>query len=211
MSIRTFLKPLSFIPALFMMYMIFSFSSQEADVSSSLSYQVSHLVVESADRVMDLDLTYEQTEHYTYRIEWLVRKAAHVGEYFLLAITVSFPLYVYGMHGLLLMIVAGVFCIAFAAGDEYHQTFVSGRAGQIRDIYIDSAGVLLGIIMVRIIGWTGRMTIFRPDPYVEEKKASAEDAQTRGKISGKRTQTHAGALQAGKAGEAGQTRQTGQA
>ena len=31
-----------------------------------------------------------------------------------------------------------------------------------KDVGIDSFGVFLGIIIVRIIGWTGRMTIFRP-------------------------------------------------
>ncbi|MCA1596301.1 MAG: VanZ family protein [Chloroflexi bacterium] len=36
-----------------------------------------------------------------------------------------------------------LFCVAFAASDEWHQTFVPGRDGCFRDVCIDSAGVLL--------------------------------------------------------------------
>jgi VanZ family protein len=61
-----------------------------------------------------------------------------------------------------LVILAGGFCIDFAGLDEYHQSFVAGRSPQKRDVLIDSCGVILGVIIARIIGWTGRMTIFRP-------------------------------------------------
>ena len=54
--IRTLLKPLSFIPALLLMYMIFSFSSQTGEVSSQLSYKVSHKIVETVDYVFDGNL-----------------------------------------------------------------------------------------------------------------------------------------------------------
>ena len=36
--IKTLLKPLSFLPALMLMYMIYSFSAQPGEVSSALSY-----------------------------------------------------------------------------------------------------------------------------------------------------------------------------
>ncbi|MCD7736336.1 MAG: VanZ family protein, partial [Lachnospiraceae bacterium] len=42
-----FLKPLSFIPAILLMYMIFSFSAQEGTVSSDLSYKVSYKIIEA--------------------------------------------------------------------------------------------------------------------------------------------------------------------
>ncbi|MCI9430690.1 MAG: VanZ family protein, partial [Lachnospiraceae bacterium] len=46
--------------------------------------------------------------------------------------------------------------------DEYHQSFVSGRGASVRDVMIDSIGVLPGIFLVRITGFIGRKTIFRP-------------------------------------------------
>ncbi len=36
-------------------------------------------------------------------------------------------------------------CIFYAATDEFHQLFVSGRSGQLRDVCIDAAGAVIGI------------------------------------------------------------------
>ena len=53
--LRGILKPLSFLPALFMMYVILSFSAQPGTVSGSLSYKVSEIIVESANDAFELD------------------------------------------------------------------------------------------------------------------------------------------------------------
>ncbi len=170
MSIKTFLKPLSFLPAIFLMYMIFSFSAQEGVQSASLSHEVSTVVVRGVNYVFDVGLDADQVDRYATKIEFVVRKLAHMTEYFLLAIAVSFPLYVYGLRGFLLMLTVGIICVGFAASDEYHQSFVAGRGPSIKDVGIDSFGVFWGIILVRIVGWTGRKTIFRSDPEQEAKK-----------------------------------------
>lgn len=52
------------------------------------------------------------------------------------------------------MLVAGLICVGFACGDEYHQSFVDGRGPSVRDVGIDSIGVFAGIIAVRICCWT---------------------------------------------------------
>ena len=109
-------------------------------------------------------------DSWAQRIHGVTRKLAHMTEYFALAIAVSFPLYVYGVHGILLMLLAGMICVGFAAGDEYHQSFISGRSPSVRDVGIDSFGVFWGIILVRIIGWTGRKTIFRPRKKKDKTK-----------------------------------------
>ena len=46
----------------------------------------------------------------------------------------------------------------YAASDEIHQLFVSGRAGMISDVLIDSVGVLVGwgvfvVLMKKIWKW----------------------------------------------------------
>lgn len=38
---------------------------------------------------------------------------------------------------------AFAFCVVFAASDEWHQTFVPGRDGNVRDVFIDTGGALL--------------------------------------------------------------------
>ena len=156
--LRTILKPLSFVPALIMMYIIFSFSAQDGDMSGQLSYQASVKIIETADYVFNANLSYDQIDEWANKIDFITRKLAHMTEYFALAIAVSFPLYVYGLHGILLMFLAGLICVGFACGDEFHQSFIAGRSPSARDVCIDSVGVFFGIIVVRIIGWTGRKT-----------------------------------------------------
>lgn len=161
-TLRFVLKPLSFAPALIVMYMIFRMSAQDGVTSSQLSYKISTKIVVTADKLLQKELSQDRIEHYANRIHYYVRKLGHVTEYFILAVSVAFPLYVYGVRGLSLMLVAGLFCVGFAGLDEYHQSFVAGRGPSKRDVAIDSIGIFIGILLVRIVGWTGRMTIFRP-------------------------------------------------
>ncbi len=158
--LRYILKPLSFLPALFMMYFIFSFSAQNGTESGSLSYEVSKLLVLAYNKILAKGYDNMTLNELIILIHPYVRKMAHVTEYFLLAASISFPLYVYRLRGLALTFIAGTFCIAFACLDEYHQSFVVGRVSSIRDVYIDCIGILFGIIVVRVIGFIGRKTIF---------------------------------------------------
>lgn len=161
-TLRFVLKPLSFVPAIIMMCLIFSFSGQDADTSSELSLQVGIKVFSVANETFDKGWSSKKIEQLSEASQYYIRKTAHFTEYLILAITVAFPLYVFGIRGPWLVILAGSFCIAFAGLDEYHQSFVAGRSPQKKDVLIDSCGVIIGVIMTRIIGWTGRMTVFRP-------------------------------------------------
>ena len=161
-TLRFVLKPLSFVPAIFMMCLIFSFSAQDSNESSQLSYKVGVKVFSVANETLDMEWSQKKIEQLSLRSQFYIRKTAHFTEYFILAITVAFPLYVYGIRGIWLVILAGGFCVAFAGLDEYHQSFVAGRAAQKRDVMIDSCGVLFGVIITRIVCWFGRKTVFRP-------------------------------------------------
>ncbi len=160
--LRLVLKPLSFLPAIVVMYCIISFSGQNGTDSAQLSYKVTQKLVILASDVTDKNLNAEEIAIYTEKYHFYVRKLAHFTEYMILAISVAFPLYVYGMRGIWLMLFAGSFCIGFACLDEYRQSFSIGRTPSKKDVYIDSCGVILGIILTRIIGFIGRKTIFAP-------------------------------------------------
>ena len=90
------------------------------------------------DRGWDDEKIQELADEYQYP----VRKLAHMTEYCLLAICVSLPLYVYGLRGFALTFLAGILCVAFAASDEFHQTMVANRGPSVKDVGIDSIGVL---------------------------------------------------------------------
>ena len=162
-----FLKPLSFLPALLMMSVIFGFSAQTGEVSGSLSYDVSYKVVEIGNKALNQDLEEWQIKEYASKIEHPLRKLAHMTEYFFLAVTVSFPLYVYGLRGVPLMLLTGLICVGFAAGDEYHQSFVAERSPSARDVVIDSVGVFLGILAVRFVLF---LCNFLSSGYFSDKK-----------------------------------------
>lgn len=41
--------------------------------------------------------------------------------------------------------------IIYAISDEFHQSFIPGRSAEIRDVLIDTFGVIIGIIVVLAI------------------------------------------------------------
>ena len=174
MKISSLFKPLSFLPALALMYMIYSFSAQPANSSSSSSYYISKKLVSAVNTVSGQGWDDWQIEQYAAKIHGPVRKLAHITEYFLLAVAVSFPLYVYGVRGILLMLLAGVICVGYACADEYHQSLVSGRSASFRDVAIDSIGILIGVVLTRLIGWSGRMAITGPAYERRQKKQQKE-------------------------------------
>lgn len=72
----------------------------------------------------------------------IIRKAAHMAEYGLLwflwqrALEVRSPL------------PAAAITLAYAASDEFHQTFVEGRHGSPLDVLIDAAGVGIAVLLL---------------------------------------------------------------
>ena len=76
-----------------MMYVIYSFSAQTGDVSGALSYKVSYQIVETKNEILASGKVPEQLSQEAAGIEFYVRKAAHMTEYCILALCVSFPIY----------------------------------------------------------------------------------------------------------------------
>ena len=51
--IKLLLKPFSFVPALFMLYIIFRFSAQPGNISGNLSWRVTHKLMEITNEAFD--------------------------------------------------------------------------------------------------------------------------------------------------------------
>lgn len=83
-------------------------------------------------------------------VQFAVRKAAHVMEYGILAFLVARALhggtgvFAWRNGGIALAVAA-----AYAALDEYHQSFVVSRTGSPRDVLIDATGAALGVLVYR--------------------------------------------------------------
>lgn len=145
------LKILVWLPALVMMFVIFSFSSQSREQSGSLSMDISRTIVRTGDRLLDRDMTENQIEAAAHRIEHPLRKCAHVTEYCVLASSLMISLYVWGVRGKRLLSVVLLITVLFAAGDEYHQYLVGDRGPSVRDVVIDTCGAMAGIIASGIL------------------------------------------------------------
>ena len=123
------------------MAVIFMLSHQSASISSGQS-----------------GVLVEQLRHITPSVDqqlltFLVRKGAHIFAYFVLGILtfnalwrVDLSKFKFNSPAILSIIV----CALYAASDEFHQLFISGRSGEIRDIMIDSCAAIVGVFIISI-------------------------------------------------------------
>jgi VanZ family protein len=74
-------------------------------------------------------------------IHHVIRKCGHVTEYFLFSLLVLKGLRAGGREfGLRLAVITILIVAAYAALDEYHQSFVPGRGAAVSDVLLDTAG-----------------------------------------------------------------------
>lgn len=125
--------------AILWMMLIFYFSSQIADQSSELSTGVTQLIIEFINKILPRANFNIETFNY------IVRKNAHFVVYLILGILVANALKKSGVVGYKGIVWALIICILYAISDEIHQLYVPGRAGQIKDVVIDSLGAMVGI------------------------------------------------------------------
>lgn len=120
-------------------------SMQSASISDARSIAVMEFV-----RKVAAHLGWQHPAEITNHI---VRKAAHVFEYFLLGnglCLLSCFLAYFRRHRFLFTMALG---IIIASIDEWIQLFSPGRGAQLRDVGIDSIGVLLGYILMCCLWW----------------------------------------------------------
>ena len=135
-------KIISILLLVMWMVLIFCFSQQDATDSSSLS---NGFIATIYSFITGKEATLEVLEKYSF----IVRKLAHFSVYFVLGL-LSFNVMVQFKTKY-----AYSFLISFvySISDEIHQIFIPGRAGQIRDVLIDSSGALLAILICYLISY----------------------------------------------------------
>lgn len=85
----------------------------------------------------------------TSKVSFIIRKCAHVSEFFILGILVINLVSKYNVKHIYL--ISFIICVLYSSSDEFHQLFVPGRSGQVTDIFIDMIGVVLGLLLVFLI------------------------------------------------------------
>ncbi|OWK27258.1 MAG: hypothetical protein US76_00970 [Parcubacteria group bacterium GW2011_GWA2_38_13b] len=76
--------------------------------------------------------------------DWVLRKAAHITEYFILTFLLARALS-RNFNPKKALLLSAIIALTYAFSDEYHQTFIYGRLGSIKDIGIDGIGIISAI------------------------------------------------------------------
>ena len=148
---KTWVRILTTVLTLSVMAMIFFFSTEEAEQSDQTSGTITKQVLEITNPGYEKMPEPEKTELYN-STQTIVRKVAHFTEFGLLGFSLRFCLESWLGSRRKRLGPAAFLCGAGYAGlDELHQTLVDGRAGQWRDVGIDSSGVLAGVLAAAVI------------------------------------------------------------
>ncbi len=126
-------------------YAIFHFSAQDGEKSSSISQRITQKGVEIANSLAGGGWSEEKVEGLEERLEHLVRKSAHFGEYAFMGVLVCLLLGQWMERGKKLYLVTTGWVFLSAAGDEIHQFFVPGRYASPADVMLDTCGGIFGM------------------------------------------------------------------
>ena len=132
----------------FWMALIFHFSNQRAAESAEISGSFSYRIVSGVRNVLSADWEEETVEAAAVWLEHPLRKAAHMTEYAVLAWICLGNCMQYLLLRKKRYVWAWLAASCYAATDEFHQLFIEGRSGEIRDVAIDSMGALLGLLLL---------------------------------------------------------------
>ena len=133
---RYFKIGISLVLIVIWLVIIFSLSNDTAEESSSKS----DVVAEEIAEVIYKD------ENKKKELVHPIRKIAHGTVYFILNILVMNLLFQLNRMNYKYYLLGILFCILYAISDEIHQLYISGRSGELRDVFIDSMGSILGCL-----------------------------------------------------------------
>ena len=133
------------------MILIFTFSSQNAEVSS----ETSGTVVQKLCEVFYPDFKAVPAEEQTDIIssfQFIARKSAHFSIYTVLGILSALTFISYkGIRFYLRFAISAAVCLLYAVSDEIHQYFVGGRGAMVSDVLLDSAAALTAVTLFWIL------------------------------------------------------------
>lgn len=125
---------------------VFYFSNQASTESSKISSGFT-------DKVLSIwNSSKSKTPSQKRKIEKIIRKIAHFSVYTLGGILILLHMNTYLFKTKKKVLLSWLIGTIYAITDETHQLFIPGRSGEIKDVCIDSLGVITGIIIVILVG-----------------------------------------------------------
>ncbi len=143
-------------------------ATESSEVSNSFTDKLFSLFISDYD-------TMDETEKLSLvsSVQFVVRKSAHFLSYFAMGLFCFLAVNTNNQRLRNKFIVSSSICILYAVSDEIHQLFVPGRSGEIRDVLIDSGGILLAITVSSAIIVLNRK---RKEKKHEKQSKSATEA-----------------------------------
>ena len=81
--------------------------------------------------------------------DFTFKQLAHVTEYGILTVLLFSALRVHITHKGHALLTAVLVAVLYACSDEWHQTFVPGREGRLRDVGIDAVGAVVASVWLK--------------------------------------------------------------
>lgn len=125
---------------------IFGFSSQNGEKSGTISKQITEFVTKDIKSIQSLEKN--EKEIVLKKIEHVIRKLAHFLLYTLVGILVMSLMSTYKIEQIKRISISLLTGVLYAISDEVHQFFVPGRGSSVQDVFLDSFGVIFGILVV---------------------------------------------------------------
>lgn len=141
-------KTTSIILLLLWMTVIFMFSSSGSVKSNNTSGKVISSAISVKDKVTNNETKPETKKKIVKKLNYSVRKSAHVFEYFVLGVLALNVFDAFNVKRKVLFAI--MLCILYAASDEFHQLF-TGRTASVTDVLLDSAASIVGIYLLNLI------------------------------------------------------------
>lgn len=130
------------------MLTIFFFSNDKANASNKKSDGV---IIRTSELLLGRKLNDREKEKYISKYVTPVRKCAHFTIYFILGLCFISLLKEYMVIDRRSIIYTIIFVAIYACSDEIHQLFVSGRSGELLDVFIDTSGGFIGSLVYKLI------------------------------------------------------------
>lgn len=131
--------------------LIFSLSAQDAASSKETSGKVTEKVISIVYPEFS-EYDSEKQDEIIHSVSFYTRKLAHFTIFSVLGVLAILSVITYKKPNFALkVLISAAFCVIYAISDEFHQAFVSGRSGELRDVIIDISGSLLAVGLTALI------------------------------------------------------------
>lgn len=129
--------------------MIFNFSNQDSEKSGSTSQKVTEAITKDVKSIQKLNKN--EKAKVIDKIEDVIRKIAHFSLYALVGFLLMALFSTYNINEKNKIISTVIIGTIYAISDEFHQSFISGRSGQVSDVFLDALGVTVGGLFILLI------------------------------------------------------------